>query len=136
MAYSKYEWSDGEIISASDMNRIEEGVQDNADTLDDIAELTEGAYVVGGANGLESSGYRIEIGSTAITPTAGDTVESDVTFDEAFSSTPYVFVSPSSSAPTAVEVTANGRSTTGFTISFYRSNSVQTTIMWLAIGKA
>lgn len=136
MAYSKYEWSDGEIISASDMNRIEEGIQDNADTLGEIAELTEGAYVVGGANGLESSGYRIEVGSTTITPTAGDTVDADITFDEAFSSIPYVFVSPSSASPTLVEATANGRSTTGFTISFYRSTSTKTTIMWLAIGKA
>lgn len=56
MAYSKYEWSDGEIISASDMNRIEEGIQDNADTLGEIAELTEGAYVVAVLMGLSQAG--------------------------------------------------------------------------------
>lgn len=41
MAYSKYEWSDGEIISASDMNRIEEGIETTEDEISELDERVE-----------------------------------------------------------------------------------------------
>lgn len=76
---------------------------------------------------------RLEITPSAVnTPTAGT-----VTFGEAYTALPNVFLTPVTSVPQNVSLGVTGRTNTGITVQLARSDNLTTTVInWLAIGPA
>lgn len=78
---------------------------------------------------------RIESGYELIPPIANNVVQHDVTFDMPFSGIPYVSVSPVSSTPNSIDVSAGNITNAGFTIYLYRTGAIETRVDWCAIER-
>lgn len=136
--------SNGNIIADTyDIKRAEgevteEGTLLNADSLNsEILDLIEGK--IGNllnANGKVSLRKYVQAGKGTLKTkgNAKKVVKLSVTFPQAFSSVPYVAVSPVSSVPHLVSVSITDVTTTGFTVCMYRNNgTADTSIRWIAV---
>lgn len=80
----------------------------------------------------------IQTGTVTVTPTANAVTTVSVTFPEAFAEAPdFVAVSPVTGVPytyvryaAASDYTANG-----FSLHLYRTNTTETIVAWMAVGK-
>jgi regulator of replication initiation timing len=68
------------------------------------------------------------------TTTAGETVSTEITFAEAFSKTPHIYVTPHTTNPNVAVATVSDSSKTGFTLNVVRSSKGTTSVDWLAIN--
>lgn len=78
-------------------------------------------------------------GSSSVTPTPYDAAVNKksvtITFDEPFDSTPVVVATAESASPDVMlNLTVSSISTTGFTVTGIRSNTVDTTVQWMAMA--
>ena len=96
-----------------------------------------------GAGQLRLGDYLIQWGGVSITPSAADTPTTEiVTFPQAYTATPAVFVTPVSSVPETLAVSVQrstdlvGDSTKAVAVTLTRSGTTTTGINWLAIGPA
>lgn len=82
-------------------------------------------------------GFTIQCGRVTIAPVANVPTMKHVTFPKPFAEQPYVVVTPSTSVPgTAVLGTGAAQNTkSGFDAYVTRTNTTETTLMWIAIGK-
>ena len=80
----------------------------------------------------------IQTGSVKVSPKADKVTTVSVTFPEAFAETPdIVLVSPVTTVPyTGVRyASASDYTTTGFNMHLYRTDTSETTVTWMAVGK-
>ena len=107
----------------------------------EVAQKKETSIVDGSAN---TSSYvvigdmLICFGNVSITPTANKPTGKDVSFPRNFSTKPIVMTTPLSAVPgsTVLGTGAGNTSISGFTAYVCRTNTTNTSVMWIAIGKA
>ena len=117
MTYMKQEWTDEEtVITAERMEHIESGIK--------------------AAHDAHAGLPRVLAGTVLMTPVeANIRLSIDVQFPEAFTEPPVVVVSPDSGAPNVeMRASASAVTRTGFSLSFYRSSSTDTSVHWIAAG--
>ena len=83
-------------------------------------------------------GFRIQVGSTTITPKANEQTSKHVTFPVSFKGRPQVILTPRSSVAGKVLLGFGTIGTTadGFDLYLLRTNDVETEVSWVAIGPA
>lgn len=125
-----------------DMTREEGTVTEAGTPLNANNINTEIANVVAdqiSAINIDSDGNvtvrNIQSGAESITvTTAGEPKAATVTFSQAFTSPPYVTVTPMTKYPGTIMATAVSVSATGFTIYLYRPSTGSNTVHWIAVG--
>lgn len=82
-------------------------------------------------------GFTIQCGRVTIAPAANEPTMKHVTFPKSFSEQPYVVVTPSTSVPGTVVLGTGATQNTksGFDAYVTRTNTTETTLAWIAIGK-
>ena len=147
----------GGITAVIEVNEITDGVENKIARYDlrkdtflynwftnmSVAEIMSYApsIVAGGQqgnlllNGGNSNPILIQWGRVSITPTAANTVtKSAINFDKSFQGIPAVFTELSTGAPATMDISAGDITASGFNIYLQRTNTVATSIMWVAIG--
>ena len=111
----------------------------NQYSTDNGSTWTTRSYLKLQDDGVYANGFRVpevQYGSISITPSAANTPTAKaITFTKEFSGTPTVIVSADTAVPGTAMLgvgTAN-RSTTGCTIYLTRTNTVATTVNWIAL---
>ena len=84
---------------------------------------------------ITNADLKILSGEVSMQCEANKTTSQEVTFSESFSETPVVFMTPITSIPNSVMVTATGVIRTRFIINMWRSRDDALNIKWVAIGK-
>lgn len=120
MIFSKKIWTPNDALTVSDFNRIESGIEE--------------AFLE--AKKKENSKY-VQSGKYYFDEISKDTVKSvHIAFDKAFSSIPYVVVSPQTSGAGVVFATVGSPTKSGFDIYIKRNDSVNNlTVHWIAAGE-
>ena len=126
-------------VARSEGTVTEEGTPLNATNLNTIIQdmIDSALAPYTGALDVDANGNvhfrNLQSGSAVLkVPTAKTTVTTTVTFPTAFTKLPKIVVTPLSAAPSACSVTVSNVSTTGFTIYFYRTTAINTTVYWIA----
>lgn len=109
MAYTKKTWANGDAITPTNLNNMEDGIAD-----------------------IHS---RIQSGVAAFGAiTSGQTLSKTITFPTAFSNAPQIVATPITSVPSAFEVSVAGASTVGCTIYVYSNSAFGNfNITWIAV---
>ena len=130
MTYTKQEWIDGEtVISAERMDHIESGIEDAHDAA------TEAAARLDAVEAVQSASPFVQAGTVVVTVTANTNSTAEVTFPQKFASPPTVVVAPETGVPDKVPgLGVSAITTTGCTVTMYRTTSTDTSVHWIAVG--
>lgn len=116
---------EGTPLNATNLNTIIQEMIDDA-----IAPLSNALDVDTNGNvhfrNLQSGSVLMKV------PAAKTTVSATVTFPRAFTKIPKIVVTPITAGPSLCSVSVSNISTTGFTVYFYRTTKVDTTVYWHA----
>lgn len=147
----------GGITAVMEVNQITDGVETKIARYDlrkdsflynyitnmSVAEIESYAEstVAGGLqgklllNGGNSSPILIQWGRVNVTPTAANTVtKAPISFLNSYEGIPAVFTEMATSAPATIDISPGDITATGFNIYLQRTNTVATSIIWVAIG--
>lgn len=124
VSFTKKTWADGSSggtpITASELNRMEQGIKDCADGVnnlgDSISLITAGVAVVPASEKYPTT-FHVEFGE-------------GISIDN-----PAVVVTPETRAPKLVVASALNSSSDGFDLVLDRPDAVSTSVSWIAISR-
>lgn len=114
-------------INAKNLFRTIDLINGNGDTVFQLGLM--------GISTNNINANNIQSGQVSITPRANSVTSVDVQFDKEFSQEPFVTVTPNTGVPfsSVKGVSVSNVSATGCTINIYRTDTVQTTVYWMAM---
>ena len=107
-------------------------VRNNGETTFNSLIDNEGNFI---SSKINEKDLKILTGETSIQCPANESTTKTVTFPEAFSETPVVFLSPVSGVPNATMLSTTGVIRSEFVINAWRGRDDPINIKWVAIGK-
>ena len=113
---------EGTLMDADSMN---EAVQDLIDSSMNGISISAGGTV---------TVKNVQSGSITVTPRANTALSKNITFATPFEHAPQVVVTPNTASPQNCHVGVSAITTTGFTVTLYRTTAVSTTLRWIAVG--